>query len=64
MNKKVDWRDDAKDMLFEDFKEFHKNLFIDEDEMKEAYKEATGKDPDEKPKSRKVKVEDKKDGDE
>ena len=53
MNKKVDWREDAKDMNFDDFKEFHKNLFIDDAEMKEAYKEATGKEPEEKKQSRK-----------
>jgi hypothetical protein len=57
MRKTVHWHDGVKDMSFEDFKEFHKNLFVD-DEMKEAYQEATGRDPDAKPKSRKKQADD------
>ena len=53
MGKVIHWREDAKDMSFDDFKEFHKDLFVDCDEMKQAYKDATGKDPEEKKQSRK-----------
>jgi hypothetical protein len=53
--KKVYWCDNVKEMDFDEFKEFHKALFSD-DEMKEAYREATGKEP-EKTKKKAAKIE-------
>jgi hypothetical protein len=47
--KKVHWSDGAKEMDFEEFKEFHKALFS-EDDMKQAYRDATGKEPNAKKK--------------
>ena len=49
----MSWRDDAKEMDYETFKIAHAHIFPDEWEMREMYKEATGKDWDEKPKSKK-----------
>ena len=50
MSKIFHWREDAKDMSFEQFKEAHINLFTDEDEIKSAYQEVT---KDSKPKRNK-----------
>jgi hypothetical protein len=47
--RKVYFGIDVKDMSFEDFSKSHSYIF-GENEMKEQYQIATGKDPDAKPK--------------
>jgi hypothetical protein len=46
MKKIIYWREDVQNMSFDEFKEFHGELFPDDSEMKQAYKEVTGKDPE------------------
>ena len=45
MGKVIHWREDAGKMSFEDFSKVHSELFAEESELKEAYKEVTGKNP-------------------
>lgn len=45
---KIHWREDIKEMSFEDFYSFHSYLFVDESEAKDVYKEVTGKNPEKK----------------
>jgi len=50
---KIHWREDAKNLSFEEFYKFHEGFFDDEDEAKTVYKEITGLDPIKKPKPNK-----------